>query len=129
MTPKFPAGCYISNIHRGENGHVYAHLTAPDGRLLISATLDYIQDELSKAEFVQEGNLKLMYSGFSQVFSYSNDSGVNNRFMRIDNEGFYSWYEWSDEKNIWKCFNDELMCDKKDLKKELEKAYQSWKLV
>jgi hypothetical protein len=108
---------------------MYALLNGPDGRPLISSTLDYIQDQLSKAEFVQEGSLKLMYKGIAETFSYSNDSGVNNRFMRINNEGFYSWYEWSGEKNIWKCFNDELMCNKKDLKKELEKAYQSWKLV
>ncbi len=129
MTPKFPTGCYISDIHRGVSGYVYAQLKGPDGKLLISSTLDYIQDQLSKAEFVQEGNLKLMYSGFSQVFTYSNDSGVNSRFMRIDSEGFFTWYEWSGERNIWKCFNDEMMCDKKDLEKELEKAYQSWKLV
>jgi hypothetical protein len=128
MTPKFPTSCYISNIHRGESGHVYAQLNGPDGTLLISATLDYIQDQLSKAEFVQE-NFRGVYSGIANIFNYSNNSGINNRFMRIGNEGFYNWYEWSGERNIWRCFNDELMCDKKDLEKELEKAYQSWKLV
>jgi hypothetical protein len=132
MTRKFPAGCYISNIHKGTgvNGNVlYAQLNGPDGRLLISATLDYIQDELSRAEFVQEGNLKPIYSGNAEIFTYSNDLGVNNRFMRIGNSGFYNWYEWSDERDTWKCLSDELMCDKKDLEKELEKAYQSRKLV
>jgi hypothetical protein len=127
MTRKFPAGCFISNIHYGKTGQLHATLYAPNNTLLISATLDYIQDALSKAEFVEEGNLKRMYTGFSEIFVYSNDSGVNNKFMRISSQGFYNWYEWYGERNMWKCFNDELMSDKKDLQEELEKAYQSWK--
>lgn len=127
MTRKFPAGCFIANIHYGKTGQLNASLYAPNDTLLISATLDYIQDALSKAEFVQEGNLKRMYTGFSEFFDYSNDSGVNNKFMRISSQGFYTWYEWYGERNMWKCFNDELMSDKQDLQEELEKAYQTWK--
>lgn len=48
----FPAGCTIRNIRRGE-GHrakyVYASLYGPDGELLISATLDYINEQIVAA--------------------------------------------------------------------------------
>ena len=41
----FPAGCTIRNIRPGTGGRkqwVYAGLYGPDGELLISATLEYI---------------------------------------------------------------------------------------
>lgn len=50
--PQFPAGCTITNIRLGE-GHrskyVYANLIGPDGELLISATLDYINKQIVEA--------------------------------------------------------------------------------
>ena len=43
----FPPGCVIKNIRPGKGlrkQYVYASLYSPDGELLISATLDYIND-------------------------------------------------------------------------------------
>ena len=43
----FPAGCVIKDIRPGKGkriNYVYASLYGPDGELLISATLDYIND-------------------------------------------------------------------------------------
>ena len=49
-TPRtFPAGCKIINIEPGTGNRetlVYATLIGPDGELLISATLDYINQQL-----------------------------------------------------------------------------------
>lgn len=49
VRPPFPNGCTISNIRRGSGIRerwVYACLYAPNGELLISATLDYINEQL-----------------------------------------------------------------------------------
>lgn len=48
-----PAGARIVNIRRGSGhraGHVYAKLVAPDGELLINATLDQITEQVLDAE-------------------------------------------------------------------------------
>ena len=48
----FPAGCTISNIRNGigqRGGAVYANLRGPDGELIISATLNYISELLTRA--------------------------------------------------------------------------------
>ena len=45
----FPKGCTITNIRRGKGECVcwiYAILRGPDGEVLITATLDYINDQL-----------------------------------------------------------------------------------
>ena len=48
----FPAGCTITNIRNGiggRNGIVYANLRGPDGELIISSTLSYISEQLTRA--------------------------------------------------------------------------------
>jgi len=48
----FPKECVIKNIYRGEAGgscYVYASLYSPEGELLISATLDYINERILNA--------------------------------------------------------------------------------
>ncbi len=52
VRPPFPKGCTIRNIRRGDGFRsrwVYACLYGPDDKLLISATLDYINDQLLAA--------------------------------------------------------------------------------
>lgn len=52
VRPPFPAGCVIKNMKRGSGYRaqwVYASLFGPDGSLLISATLDYINAEMAAA--------------------------------------------------------------------------------
>lgn len=49
---RFPAGCTITNIRPGEGARsafVYASLRGPDGGLLIAATLQYINEQLTGA--------------------------------------------------------------------------------
>jgi len=44
-------GCTITNIHRGSKGrdmHIYATLVDSEGKVLISATLDYILEALKE---------------------------------------------------------------------------------
>ena len=44
----FPAGCTIRDIRPGTGSRahiVYAHLYGPDGEMLISATLEYINEQ------------------------------------------------------------------------------------
>jgi hypothetical protein len=50
---KFPFGCKIVNIQRGTGARhrrVYAELRKFDGSLLITATLDYITEQILAAE-------------------------------------------------------------------------------
>ena len=50
---RFPAGCKITDIKRGKGArheYIYAFLRDPDGKLLISASLDYITEQLYTAE-------------------------------------------------------------------------------
>lgn len=45
----FPKGCTITNIRQGKDArfcYIYADLRGPDGVLLISATIDYINQRL-----------------------------------------------------------------------------------
>lgn len=47
--PKYPKGCTITNLRQGKGyrkQYIYATLRGPDGELLISATLDYINKAL-----------------------------------------------------------------------------------
>jgi len=51
--PKFPKGCVIRNLrrHLGRRGRgyaIYGDLYSPDGEILISATLEYINERLLK---------------------------------------------------------------------------------
>lgn len=46
---RLPAGCTITDIRPGDgirSRFVYARLRAPDGTILISATLEYINERL-----------------------------------------------------------------------------------
>lgn len=48
-TKPYPKGCTITNLRQGEGPRccfIYADLIAPNGTLLISATLDYINEKL-----------------------------------------------------------------------------------
>ncbi|MCU0286692.1 MAG: hypothetical protein MUF15_09855 [Acidobacteria bacterium] len=50
----FPKGSYINNLHKGEGVYsntVYASLRGPDGELLISADLEYIQKRIIQVGF------------------------------------------------------------------------------
>lgn len=47
--PRFPKGCTITNIRQGKGArscYIYADLRGPDGTLLISAHLDYINAQM-----------------------------------------------------------------------------------
>lgn len=47
----FPKGCTITNIRQGKGARscwIYADLRGPDGELLISAHLEYINEQLLK---------------------------------------------------------------------------------
>jgi hypothetical protein len=47
----FPKGCTIQHITKGKGYHnVNAVLYGPDGRMLISATLEYITEQILAAE-------------------------------------------------------------------------------
>jgi hypothetical protein len=51
---QFPDGIAIRRIRRGEgqrDQYIYAELVDADGKLLISATLDYICNELHRGAF------------------------------------------------------------------------------
>jgi hypothetical protein len=53
---QFPKGVVIRRIRRGEGYRdqwIYAELVDRDGNLLISATLDYICDELERGAFTE----------------------------------------------------------------------------
>ena len=55
--PPFPAGCTIGNIRRGKGSrskYVYASLYGPTGELLISATLEYINEQIKIAGTCQD---------------------------------------------------------------------------
>ena len=52
MRRVFSPGCTINNIRNGSGQRsdtVYANLVAPDGSLIISATLSYINEQLTRA--------------------------------------------------------------------------------
>lgn len=52
VRPPFPKGCVIRNIRRGDGArasYVYASLYGPDGELMISATLEYINMQIVEA--------------------------------------------------------------------------------
>lgn len=61
-----PVDCSITNIRRG-TGHreqfIYCDLIGPDGRLIISADLDYITKRLHRAEFVSIKEYNKMIDG------------------------------------------------------------------
>ena len=61
-----PVDCSIINIRRGA-GHreqfIYCDLIGPDGRLIISADLDYITKRLHRAEFVSIKEYNKMIEG------------------------------------------------------------------
>jgi len=61
-----PVDCSIINIRRGA-GHreqfIYCDLIGPDGRLIISADLDYITKRLHCAEFVSIKEYNKMIEG------------------------------------------------------------------
>lgn len=61
-----PVDCSIINIRRGA-GHrkqfIYCDLIGPDGRLIISADLDYITKRLHRAEFVSINEYNKMIEG------------------------------------------------------------------
>lgn len=61
-----PVDCSIINIRRGA-GHreqfIYCDLIGPDGRLIISADLDYITKRLRRAEFVSIKEYNKMIEG------------------------------------------------------------------
>ena len=61
-----PVDCSIINIRRGA-GHreqfIYCDLIGPDGRLIISADLDYITERLHRAEFVSIKEYNKMIGG------------------------------------------------------------------
>lgn len=51
---ELPLGCKIVNIHRGSpelgrDKFIYAQLVDDTGNLIISATLEYIMDQMSRA--------------------------------------------------------------------------------
>ena len=56
-----PEGCTITNIRRGKGAReqfVYASLISPDGELLISATLEYITQQIMQSKInSQEGDV------------------------------------------------------------------------
>ncbi len=52
VRPPFPKGCTIRNIRRGDGFRsqwVYACLYGPDDTLLISSTLEYINEQMIEA--------------------------------------------------------------------------------
>jgi hypothetical protein len=53
---KLPVGCKITNMIRGKRpgyeNTIYAHLLDPDDQVIISATLEYIVNQLNQCEFV-----------------------------------------------------------------------------
>jgi len=52
-TRRIPLGCIIKNIERGKDEReqfVYAQLVTADGELIISATLDYITDQIRQSD-------------------------------------------------------------------------------
>lgn len=61
-----PVDCSIINIRRGA-GHreqfIYCDLIGPDGRLIISADLDYITKRLHRAKFVSIKEYNKMIEG------------------------------------------------------------------
>ena len=61
-----PVDCSIINIRRGV-GHreqfIYCDLIGPDGRLIISADLDYITKRLHRAKFVSIKEYNKMIEG------------------------------------------------------------------
>ena len=61
-----PVDCSIINIRRGA-GHrerfIYCDLIGPDGRLIISADLDYITKRLHRAKFVSIKEYNKMIDG------------------------------------------------------------------
>lgn len=50
---QLPHNCRIVNIYRVVDSGLYAHLVAPNGRLIYSGPLSYIVQLLEGAEFVR----------------------------------------------------------------------------
>jgi hypothetical protein len=61
---KFPIGCKIVNIRPGAGARaafVYAHLVDEKNNLLMSATLEYINDALKSAKMISQKEFEEAY--------------------------------------------------------------------